>query len=156
MTTVLKLHPGLDSTLDDQMVVIICGRHHLLSMHTLSGVPQMVESEGSTSRLMLGSWHEEHACGGNLCTMEAGLDLSSFGTYELVAQFIHFVSVGSCRIQVAGKQLYFVKQLFRHFPGLTKLAESLLVCVVLFHQFQGARLPTACEGTHSVTARDGM
>ena len=74
----------------------------------------------------------------------AGLDLSSFGTEELVVQFIYFVSAGSCRIQVAGKQLYFAKQLFRDFPGLTKLTESLLVCAVLFHQFQGVQLPTTC------------
>ena len=32
--------------------------------------------------------------------VEAGLGLSSFGTEELVAHFIHFVSAGSCRIQV--------------------------------------------------------
>ncbi|KAI0221739.1 hypothetical protein LSAT2_026995 [Lamellibrachia satsuma] len=31
----------------------------------------------------------------------AGLDLSSFGTEELVAQFVHFVSAGSCPTQVA-------------------------------------------------------
>ena len=86
----------------------------------------------------------------------AGLDLSSFGTDQLVAQFIHLVSTGSCRIQVAGKQLYFVKQLLRDFLGLTKLAESLLVCAVLFHQFQGTQLPTACESTHSVTTCEGM
>ena len=42
------------------------------SIDTLSGLPQMVESEDITSRLMLGSWHEEHACGGNLCMVEAG------------------------------------------------------------------------------------
>ena len=86
----------------------------------------------------------------------AGLDLSSFGAEELVAQFIHFVSAGSCRIHVAGKQLYFVKQLFGDFLGLTKLAGSLLVCAVLFHQFQGAQLSMACEGTHSLTAYESM
>ena len=31
----------------------------------------MAESEARTSRLMLGSWHEEHACGRNLCMVEA-------------------------------------------------------------------------------------
>ena len=31
----------------------------------------MAESEGSTSRLMFGSWHEEHGYGGNLCMVEA-------------------------------------------------------------------------------------
>ena len=71
----------------------------------------------------------------------AGFDLSLFGTEELVGQFIHFVSIGSCRIQVPGKQLYFVKQLIRGFPGLTKLAESLLVCAVLLKNFRAPSFP---------------
>ena len=54
---------------------------------------------------------------------------------------------------MAGKQLYFVKQLFIDFPGLTKLAESLLVCAVLFHKFQGAQLPMACEGIVSQSVK---
>jgi len=73
----------------------------------------------------------------------AGLYLSTFGTEELVVQFIHIVSAGTCCIQVAGKPMYVLKQLFRDFPGLTKLAENLLVRAVLFHQFQGDQLPTA-------------
>ena len=62
----------------------------------------------------------------------AEVDLSSFGTEELVAQFIHVVRADSYRIHMSGKQLYYVKQLFRDFPGLTKLTKSLLVCVVFF------------------------
>ena len=47
------------------MAVITCRPSILL------GLPQMAESEGSTYILMLGCWHKEHACGGNLCMVEA-------------------------------------------------------------------------------------
>ena len=115
--------------------------YHLSSTHTLSGLLQMAEFEGSTSRLMFGMtrirtcmWRQ--SLHGGSCM--AGFDLALLVCHRRVGSAVHFVNGGSCRIQVAGKQLYFVKQLFRNFPGLNKLAESLLVCAVIFPQFQGA------------------